>query len=151
MRSLILLSLALLLPVLAIADPQPWMKKENPNELSFYFQYDVECAIDGENISDAVKDVLVRSRIKPLSNVLPDLFLMVVFSCSEYQGNYLYSYDIEFAQYSPSIGSFIRYGRLSKGGFGVETESGIVTRMKEEVEATVADYLRANFDLGDDE
>ena len=151
MRSLILLSLALLLPVLAIADPQPWMKKENPNELYLMFLYEHECSIARESLEQPLTDVLARSRIRRLQSVGIEIFILVSFACSEYEDNVIYSFDIDFASVPSSYSSVVRYGSSSIGSFGVQPRDSAIRNLKERFEELIADYLRANFDLGDDE
>ena len=53
--------LLLLLPVFAFADPQPWLKKNVPNELYASVQVDSGCPVSEVEIDDVVSSIFNQS------------------------------------------------------------------------------------------
>jgi len=65
MKLAILAVSLLLLTGNALADPQPWMKKESPGELSVETGVTEPCEISEQQLRDTVEGVLIRSSITP--------------------------------------------------------------------------------------
>ena len=82
--------IAVILVLLAgnvLADPQPWMVNENPNELGVHLVGDSGCPRTHEDeYQNLIADVLVRSRIKRASNYLrsDEVDLAVDIQCIDY-------------------------------------------------------------------
>ena len=56
----------LLLTGNALADPQPWMRKDNPGELSVDTDVTEPCEISEQQLRETVEGVLIRSSITPI-------------------------------------------------------------------------------------
>ena len=152
MKKLILL--VLMLPMVALSDPQPWMKKENPNELGSVHRVSPLCGISENEIRELINGVLVRSRIKPGYDV-SGLHLFVDLQCGEKDigTSYAWAVDVEFASRLVGRDSSIdfRYGYFGNSTFGVGDKQDVIAIAKRNIERTITDYLKANFDLGEDE
>ena len=57
--------LGVLLCSAATAEPQPWMKKENPDTLHYIAGVTSECPISELDIRVIVNGILIRSRLRP--------------------------------------------------------------------------------------
>ena len=146
-----LTAMFLTVPALALAEPQPWMKKEDPNELAFAFSYGAPCnGVSGESVSRTAQDVIVRSRIKVAPLMSGKRYLLLRLWCTESGGLFLYRFDIDIAMLSSKHG-LIRFGESSRGGYGLNDAEGLTADIKTRTESFVADYLRANFDLDDND
>ena len=144
------LALGILLCSAAIAEPQPWMKKENPDTLHFNAFAEPDCPFSNAELTDLVNGVLVRSRLRPGDYFdSEEVFgFSVVVGCLEKEpGSQFFIYNIDI--------SFIRYllGRNFTeiwpiyGGFGQGIPDSIKGQVKASVESLITDYLQANFDL----
>ncbi len=99
MKKLILL--VLMLPLVALADSQPWMKKDNPDELLLIFRVNEACPFSQGEGRKIVTGVLTRARIKSLT---PELgvsyhppFFQVLATCTNISpDSYLFTYAIDF-------------------------------------------------------
>jgi len=135
----------LLLSGVASADPEPWMKRENPNELAVSTGADDECGFSDRKLRETVDGVLIRSRIKPLGlSESPGWFvLMVNVDCAQE----VFRITIDFADEIDS--DLTRLGLIGYGSYGVYAgESDYLLRaVTRRVELAITDYLKANFDL----
>jgi len=147
-KRLFLLQPLLLLTTTALAEPQEWMKKENPNELGVVVGADPKCGPPG--LESLVHGVLTRSRIRPVSvSDTPELYLSVAVACFEIstqEGLYSYTTKIHFG--TRGVQSvFMLYGFPDYGAVGVGGSDFIGNAVKSSVEEAITDYLHANFDL----
>ncbi len=159
MKRLILL--VLMLPIFALADPQRWMEKENPNELGVFTFVNEFCPMTNSELKKMVDGVLVRSRIKPVSFSMElgrgNAYLDVSLSCTEHssveRATFIFMVDFLGSMFVEAKGSMrIRYGEVPAGMvFGYGSISSAKPEMKSKVEGVITDYLKANFDLGEDE
>jgi len=138
----------LLLSGVASADPEPWMKKEKPDELGVYVERESECP--EFDIQELVHGVLIRSRVRPLPFTdTPELYLNVNVRCIELDNQpnfYSFSSDIRFS-YRASLGTYLLYEFPAYGTLGHGGSAFIQQSIKESVESAITDYLQANFDL----
>jgi hypothetical protein len=161
-----LTALLLLLPVFALAEPggNPLRKKDNPDELQYYTSIGPKgsCPISRVALEEIVRGVFVRSRIKPArwnendtSN--RELYLFVDVSCYDPPEIYpMFFYNIEAGfgermevrDRSLPVRFFVN---KHYGSIGVVDDSGLRSRVKSRVEEAMTDYLKANFNLGEDE
>ena len=153
MKKLILL---LLLPALALADPQPWLKKENPNELFAVSVATEHCPISIVDLDELVNSVLVRSRIRKKSAWAEnELILSVEIGCTLVSDSrWTFRYDVYFPRFSKrESGDLLETTTIDGKHYGIGTndEDGIRSAMRRFVEDAITDYLKANFDLGEDE
>jgi hypothetical protein len=92
MRTAIFTITLLLLAGNVLADPQPWMVKENPDELPIYVEAFGECAFLQDALYETVSGVLIRSRLKPVAMLEPadtygHFVMMVNVSCTDRSGD----------------------------------------------------------------
>ena len=128
------------------AEPQPWMKSENPHELGYWSR--TQCPELSEfNINSIIEDVMARWEIKPITSLLSlsSPFLHVVFMCVEMQPSTLfaYSYEIRFGDFV--AGNTILYEGAWYGATGKGGPTYIETSVENSLEDAITDYLKANF------
>ena len=140
----------LLLSGAASADPQPWMEKENPDELPTIFGFSTNCPEEEDSTYlDIALGVLIRSRIKGATESLPtDLLLYVGVQCgppSSPNSTFLYSVDVFFGRYTDD--GYLTVYYPGYGAFGTTDEDSLRNSLRERTEFAITDYLQANFDL----
>lgn len=155
-----LIVLLLLLPALTFADPQPWMKKaKEPNELVLQFGSSGDCPFNSDQGRKIVSDVLTRSRIKSVKQELYESyyppFLQVLVHCTKLDTNfYMFEIVIDFvgmARAHDDVVYKVRWGETFFGSSGQAKAQTVRDTLRANVEDVIADYLKANFDLGEDE
>jgi hypothetical protein len=146
-------ALLLLFPVLAAADPEPWMKKNNPEELFYNVAVDDDCPLSENSLNSVVGGVLTRSRIKVKDGFEEgELVLTVNLACVDDGEVDIFDVTIRFDRLSIRGDELIACHVFSDyGTFGQGRRDFIQTSVKEGVENALTDYLRANFDLGGDD
>ena len=137
----------LVLSGVALADPQPWMVKENPDELGVLAISESGCP--DFDIEALVHGILIRSRIRPTTiSASRDLNLEVGVSCLEIEtspGFYSYHTNVRFGV-APQRGVYMVYTPgYTHLGHGERPD--IVASVRGAVEEAITDYLQANFDL----
>ena len=146
--------LVLMFPIIAAGDPQPWMKKENPNELGVFVFVTKRCPMADSELQELVEGVLVSSRIKPVSWVAEDIYLDVDLDCTQSQSSshVIFNFVIDFTGVALLEGKGnvpVRFGKIKSGGvFGTASLNEVKQAMELQLEKVVTDYLQANFDLG---
>ncbi len=149
--------LVLMFPIVAVGDPEPWMKKENPNELGVFVFVTKRCPMTDSELRELLEGVLVRSRIKPVSWVAGDIYLDVDLDCTQSQSSnhVIFNFVIDFTGVALLEGKGnvpVRFGKFKSGGvFGSASLNEAKQAMKVQIESVITDYLQANFDLGEDE
>ena len=141
MRITVFAATVFLLAGNVLAEPQLWMKKENPNELAVLVSDNPYCPDTQQGYADIVTGVLTRSRIS-LALVGSDVLLSVSVQC----GGPAYSIDVHFGRWLEG-GTVILFaaGYSSVGIYSNATY--LRTVLRETVEEAITDYLQANFDL----
>ncbi len=81
----------LLLAGNVLADPQPWMAKENPDELARSVVAETDCPNSVGEYRETVDEILTRARIKPLLTDSMNIYLYVKMLCGFYNGKYNFS------------------------------------------------------------
>jgi hypothetical protein len=129
------------------ADPWPYMKRANPNELPLLVETR-GCPVDTAAVREMAEGVLARSQIKPLDPTkievpLPPPWLYVNVGCLA--GGVAFRTDVDF------IGrqgvDIVRLSLSGYGGLGMADDKDgayILDGIKERVEAAVTDYVKAN-------
>ena len=119
------------------------MKKESPDELAV--AVGVECTADAtDRYEEVVRDVLIRSRVKPLNVQLSAIGLNGIYlrgwvNCIRYsETNYVFYIKLHFAYVDPEYYEY-----------GVKDADGIEEALESRAEVAITDYLKANYDLGD--
>ena len=139
--------LGVLLCSAATAEPQPWMKKENPETLRSVVVVNSECKVSTEDVQKVVDGVLIRSRLKPgdYLNSPDDFGFIVMLDCSQ-GAQFIIDADVRFVRYIPYLGRNL-FETHVYGTYGVGRPEGILETVKGHVEELVTDYLQANFEL----
>lgn len=153
-----LTALLLFLPILAIADPEPWLKKENPSQIYLSALSGVDCPVTSGDLQEFVEDILNRAGIKPLSDLDVPPALFVTLDCQVFElkePTYLSIFIADFIGATPLPNG--TYYPVRLGGdpaiavLGRGNEKSIKTNIQETMEALVADYVRVNVESeGDD-
>jgi len=171
-----LMFLLLLLPTLANGEPERWLEHHlNPEWLYIVAASSSDCPISTEEVEKETQNVLVRSRIKPLEGggLLGYPYLSIYVHClkTSLSSNVFAVIRIDFVDIvthkasstslKPEIGKTFpgadkiikaRLGEdLYAGSLHVADKDSLKSAVKEHVENFMVDYLRANFDLGEDE
>lgn len=156
MKKLILL--VSMLPIVALADPRPWMEKENPNELGVEAFSDSDYPMTSAEVEKEIGNVLVRSRIKPSGNVFEYPRLRIVIQCMPSPNSttfFTISLRIEFLDVLTSSDEKWQIARLGEEPAASYLMRGdkdyLKSTLREAVEDVIADYLKVNFDLAEDE
>ena len=149
-----LLVALLFLPFLACADPEPWMKKTNPDELAIIIYTMFDCPFSKDEISAITDDILAEPGIKKIipDQTDPDDFpaLSISAKCAEIPGGYIYDYDIDFVAFrSPddSEKHVIRLGSHGYGAYGQGRAETALNALRRYIQGAIADYVSSNSDL----
>jgi len=144
-----LLVLAALATWSVVADPQPYMKRANPNELPLLVET-YGCPVDTAAVRAMAEDVMTRAGIKPidptkleLPQAVPWLFVNV--NCLDRGA--AFRTDVDFIARQGA--ELVRFALNGYGGLGMaEDKDGayILDGIKERVEAAVADFVKANLE-----
>ncbi len=145
-----ILVMLLVHPVLATADPEPWMRKQNPKELAIIVYTMFDCPFSKDEISAVTDDVLGASGIEKIvpDETDPNDFpaLSIVAKCAEIPGGYIYDYDIDFIAISRSHG-VIRLGSRGYGSYGQGRAETTRNALRRYIEGAVASFVAANNDV----
>ena len=141
--------LGVLLCSAATAEPQPWMKKENPETLHSIVMVDTECPVSQTEVKEIVNGVLIRSRLRTGDLTDADEFGFVVeIGCIKPKTittTLTYKIDVDFIRWvfnRPFLEALPSYGEFGRGD-----KADIANGTQATVERLVTDYLQANFDL----
>lgn len=150
--------LILLIPMLANSDPQHWMKKQNPNELGVYAFVSDKCPIDSDELNEDFENVLVRSRLKPISWFISDPSIHLRVQCFPFREDpnffdMILTIDFVFtASLTDGTETYMRFGTEPHlGGMTRGRKDYLQSSVRDYMEDAITDYLKANFDLGEDE
>jgi hypothetical protein len=136
---------------IAHADPQPWMKQEDPNSLGLYVTVNTDCLFTEQELTEVAEGEFLRSRIKATRSL--DLNLTINIICMKVT-----------SKNSSSLGSTvhyeIRYGTLLSDGnvlyeipnYGSmlvgddSSKQFFIGAIRESITKAITDYLKANFE-----
>lgn len=151
-----LIALLTLLPALTSAEPESWMEKEKPDELNVSVRVASYCEVTKQQIVELTSGVLTRSRIKFMTESA-DLNMMVDLQCNSYQlaeGHVIFAIDVDFVR-PVEVNGELFWARMGPAAdyamYGVEKTSEVLPAVREVIEEALTDYLRANFDLVEDD
>ena len=150
MRKAVFAATLFLLAGSVLADPQPWMERENADELLVDFS-EARCPTGA--YGSIIESVLSGARIRQATQVDQDTFyLRVKLHCFPVEGGevgFAYQFNVTFGIYQDSVrllyedyGSDV-IGTLPPGTPGVLF---LENRLRTAVEEAISDYLQANFD-----
>jgi hypothetical protein len=144
---LLLLALAAFAASSVVADPWPYMKRVNSNELPLLVETR-DCPVDTATVRQMAESVLTRFQVAPLDPTkievpLASPWLSVNVACLG--GGVAFRTDVDFIGRQGT--DLVRLSLNSYGGLGLaEDRDGayILDEIKQRVEAAVADYIEAN-------
>lgn len=147
MLKLPLLAFAAFAALSVAADPWPYMKRVNSNELPLLVETR-DCPVNTATVRQMAEGVLTRSQIAPLDPTkievpLAPPWLSVNVACLG--GGVAFRTDVDFIGQQGA--DLVRFSLNSYGGLGMaEDKDGayILDEIKQRVEAAVADYVTAN-------
>ena len=141
------LLLAVLLPLTAVAEPEPWMRSESPGEISIAAGAESDCPVTPEDVQVHMESVLEKAGIEavPFSGKPDALFLAGVVECEQHgDGVWVYRAAIEFdspdRELSDWIGGKI-YTQLGIGG-----RAAIIRALMADMNEAIEDYKASNQD-----
>lgn len=153
MRTLIISLLAVfLIPLTAASETYEEayfraLKSKTPNELTYWIGVNDICPFEKESVESIVEGVFIRSRVKPIKNVLSEgsIYLDITVDCLDRgELNPIFKIDISFARWRPFPAVKFQKGY---GNFGVGDRDFILQTVQRGVENAVTDHIKANFDL----
>ena len=140
---------ALLFSAAAPAEPQPWMRSENPQGLYVLLSVSEACPVRRTEADLAVQEGFRREALPRASGWAPgELFLTAEVDCSQttnYPDIYLYVTRVGFAvNYREEPAYMMQYVRGRYESFGIDRLSSIEQILTDSVAAALADFRRAN-------
>jgi len=142
--------LATLLPLMAAAEPEPWMARTDPVTLPYLAYAKVECPISNARVTSLVERLLVDAGLRP-ERAWPfpnGMFLRAKVECIEFQPDaFAFVTTIGFGHLEDGRMVFECY---DSGDIGVVTRANatfILESLEMGVEYALSDYVEANFDV----
>jgi hypothetical protein len=131
----------------AAAEPWPYMKRENSNELPLLVETR-DCPVDTATVRETAESVLTRFQITPIDPSKIEVpqappWLSVNVACLG--GGVAFRTDVDFVGQQGA--DLVRWSLNSYSGLGVADDGDgayILEEIEQRVEAAVADYVSAN-------
>ncbi len=151
MRTTVVAAILFLLVGNVLADPQPWMERENADELLVDFS-EARCPTGA--YGSIIESVLAGARIRQATQGDQEtIYLRIKLHCFPVEGGevgFAYQFNVTFGIYQDDVrliyedyGSDV-IGTLPPGSPGVQF---LENRLRTAVQEAITDYLKANFDL----
>ena len=118
------------------ANPQPWMKRVNPDEFGLFVLAGKHCSFTTEKLRSIIEGEFLRARLKPTDYVAFNLTVSA--TCAK--DATAVAYDIRFGT-DDMLYEIPTYGGLSTGG----SDDYFLKAIKLGVESALTDYMEANF------
>ena len=135
----------LLLSGAASADPEPWMEKEDPDDLTLIVRIASECPDDQDAYIELVQRIFMLSRLNPTASDGLGLYAdLQCFSLPDPE-RYVFIADVSFVQRDGS--STMSFEDQEYLAYGLGGPEEIRVQLREQTELAITDYLKANFDL----
>lgn len=145
--------LLLLWPHSAFAEPKPWMKQINPNNLGLFVGVSSECPFQQADIANRIEGEFLRARLKPTKSLIFNLTVYI--RCMPVENNggrlmgHVVSYEIRYGSQMPN-GEDVLYespnhGSMLIGSTDAESNQYFIDKIKDSVSMSLTDYLKANF------
>ena len=133
------------------ADPQPWMRKENP-EILLWSLYSYCLADSDESFEAILENGIVRAGIQSAdySTGFDNFFLLAEVLCSQMdQSRDRYSYYVVLHFGSFVEGTQVLFRDPIYGQFDIGSAEEIRTAVQRSIEEAMSDYRQANYDRVD--
>jgi hypothetical protein len=141
--------LVLLIPVIAWAEPQPWMKKSNPRELGIGISMVPHCPFSPEDFTGAIVVALINGQMEYASvNEETEVYVSILLNCNPeiIDERAIFSVDIEFVGQG-EIGDVpvtYRYGRGDYAIVSIGNKLDVYGAITEGLEMALLDYRVVN-------
>jgi len=143
-----------IIPGLVLAEGSTWLTKDDPGTLYVTTSAEGDCPLSAKNLDKLVKGVIIRSRIKPAEGWNPhETALNVDLVCLKREGNSpVYESTVQFVKIHLNDDGMVLLTHMMEdyGSLGIGDKSFVSQSLKDSTEAAITDYLKANFDLGED-
>ncbi len=142
-----------LLSYSACAEPKPWMKQPNPNDLGLFASVARSCPFTEEALVNRIEGEFLRARVKPTKSLAFNLTVNIRCMSIEDKGGTLMgnvvSYEIRYGSKMPN-GEFVLYespnhGSMLVGGKGTDAKQYFISTITDDVALSLTDFLKANF------
>jgi hypothetical protein len=124
------------------------LKSPTPNQLAYWVDIASDCEITEDEAISLVDGVLIRSRIKPLSQSLgreASLYLNIRLYCLPVESrNPIFQIAINFARWTP-YPPILYENTYRNLGYG--DKEFVSQALKETIEDAITDFIKVNFDL----
>lgn len=132
----------------SVASASQYLKKENPEELSYSILISPDCLVKQQEIQSIVESALLYSRIKPNNSTWykDAVHLRVTLSCLAKYNHYpIFRTNAVFVDYSPSAKYF--HAVLSKeyAFLGMGPKSAVLNSAKLSIVSAMEDFVKTNF------
>ena len=130
----------------AAADPQPYMKRANPNDLPLLVEA-AGCPVDAAAVRAMAESVMTQARVRPSDPAIvevPPAFPWLYVNVHCLDGGAVFRTDVDFLALQG--GDLVRMALSGYGGFGAapKDRAYILNAIKQRVEAAINDYVKAN-------
>jgi hypothetical protein len=145
------LLLAALFSTQAVAEPETWMKRSNPNSLGLFVGTTDDCPMTLDEVQELGESEYLRARIKPTESLAFNLTANISCMTTENQNNemtgYAISYEIRFGTQT-SVGDNVLYEFPDYGALLIgppEDKRFYLDHIRDSFSRALTDYLKANF------
>jgi len=141
------LLLAVLLPLTAVAEPEPWMRSDNPGEISIAAGAESDCPVTPEDVQVHMESVLKKAGIEavPFSGKPSTLFLSGFVECEKHgEGVWVYRAAVEFDSPDRELSDWI--GGKTYAQLGIGGRTGIIKALMADMTEAIDDYKASNRD-----
>ena len=145
MRTAVFATTLFLLAGSALADPEPWMVKPDPDDLTLIVRVASECPDDQDAYIELLERIFTLSRLNPAAS--DGLGLYADLQCTSLPDpeRYVFITDVSFVQRDGS--SMMSFDDQEYLAYGLGGPEDIRVQLREQTELAITDYLKANFDL----
>jgi hypothetical protein len=145
------LVIATLFSAQAVADPQTWMQRSDPNSLGLFVGLTDDCPITLEEVQSRAEGEYLRARIKATESLAFNLTVNIACMTTENQAGemtgYVIAYEVRFGTQTAAGANVLYelpdYGLLLSGG--MDEKKFYLDHIRDSVSNALTDYLKANF------
>jgi hypothetical protein len=143
----------ILLSYSVCAEPKPWMKQANPNNLGLFVWVSSSCPFSKEDLTNRLEGEFLRARLKPSLSLFFNLSVNVrCMSIKNVGGTNMgsvVSYEIRYGTLMPNGANVLyetpNHGSILVNSKGSESTSYSIKSITDDVSVSLTEYLKANF------
>jgi len=129
----------------ALADPQPWMVKKDPESLGLNVRSEGACP--DFDLSQIVREVIEMAGVTTVqASESRDLYLVLHVRCATGGGNFEFDVDTDFG--TTKYGPELYYVREHLSPYGSVNRRNLEQAIRDDVSAAINDYLEAQMRYG---